>query len=125
MVDDAGQELHGDVLERQRRAVPELEDEMTGLELHQRGHRRVVEPGIGGLDHGLEFVRADFVADKFGDHRKGDVLIRTVAEIVNFFCGELRPAFRNVKTAVARKARENDVTKAKRGRLAARADIPH
>ena len=50
VVHHPAEELHGDVLERQRRAMEQLEHEMLRLELDQRRHRGVAEHGVGLVD---------------------------------------------------------------------------
>ena len=53
----AAEQLHGHVLERQRRAVEEFEHEKVGVELHQRRHRRMPEGRVGVLDHAAQVCR--------------------------------------------------------------------
>ena len=73
MVHQPRQQLHGDVLEGQRRPVEQLEHPVAGARLDQRRHRRVAEAGIGRLAHGAEVVVGDLAADEGPDHREGDL----------------------------------------------------
>ena len=45
------EELHGEILERQRRAMEKFEHEKIVAELHERRARGVAEVAIGGLSH--------------------------------------------------------------------------
>ena len=52
----APEPLHGEILERQRRPVEELQREEIGLDLHERRGRGVTKAAIGVLGHRPEFV---------------------------------------------------------------------
>ena len=47
MIHQAPQELHGDILEGERRPVEELEHEQVVVELNQRAHRPMAEGRVG------------------------------------------------------------------------------
>ncbi len=47
MVEEPSDELECDVLERQRRAVEQLEQPLAVVDLHERARRRVPERGVG------------------------------------------------------------------------------
>ena len=59
VVEQAAHELQGDVLERQRRPVEELDHVQARLELDERAHVGVVEGGVRGGDHGSRTPRRD------------------------------------------------------------------
>ena len=65
VVDNAGKKLHCHVFEGKRGTVPELEKEVAGFEFDQRGHRGVIEPCIGLLDHRFEFAGRYLIAHEF------------------------------------------------------------
>ena len=48
------EQLHRDVLERQRRAVEQLEHELIGPDLNERHHRGMAERGVGLVRHAAE-----------------------------------------------------------------------
>ena len=61
---EAGEQLHRQILEGQRRSVEEFEQEQVVVELPQRRDRVVAEAGIGGRNHSLEGRLIEVVADE-------------------------------------------------------------
>ena len=103
VVDEACEDLHGEILESERRAVEQFEQPVVRAKLHQRGYCRMGEPGISVFDHLFQLVPRDFAAGEFFHHREGDLDIGTAAKTGDFFGGEARPDVGDVETAIARK----------------------
>ena len=103
VVDEACEDLHGEILESERRAVEKFEEPVVRAKLHQRGHCRMGETGIGVFDHLFQVVPRDFAAGEFLHQREGDLGIGTTAKTGDFFGGEARPDIGDVETAIASK----------------------
>jgi len=58
--------LQGKILEREGRAMEELHQPQTVVELNQRRNGRVIEAAIGGMRHPRQGVPVDFVTHKTG-----------------------------------------------------------
>ena len=103
------EELHRHVLERQRRAVEQLEHEMAGLELDQRRYRGMPEGGVGLVDDALQLGVWDVAVDKATDDIERHLGVGSVGIGRDLAGGDLWPVLRDIKAAIARKARENSV----------------
>ena len=68
MIHQPRDQLHRHVLERQRRAVKQLQHELIGTDLVERHHGGMTESGIGLVGHAAEIGIGDFTADKRPDH---------------------------------------------------------
>ncbi len=68
MIHQPRDQLHRHVLERQRRAVKQLQHELIGTDLVERHHGGMAERGIGLVGHAAEIGVRDFAADKRADH---------------------------------------------------------
>ena len=73
VVHQAREQLHGHVLERQRRPVEQLENEAVGSDLDQRRDGRVAEGGIGLVRHAPAVLRARCVARERVNDLNGDI----------------------------------------------------
>ena len=80
MVDEPRQQLHGEVLEGQRRPVEQLQREKIGVELHERRDGGMAEARIGVLDHRAQHGARDLAADIGRDHRFCDFGVRLAGE---------------------------------------------
>ena len=60
-------QLHRDVLERQGRAVKQLQHELIGAGLVERHHRRMTERGVGLIGHAAEIGIGNFAGDERPD----------------------------------------------------------
>ena len=61
-------QLHRDVLERQRRAVEQLQHELIGPDLIERHHGRMAEGRVGFIRHAAEIGVGDLARRKRPDH---------------------------------------------------------
>ena len=73
VVEHPPDELQGDVLERQRRAVEQLGQPLPVVDLHERHDGRVAERGVGVVAHPPQSSAGDLVADERGDDAVGDL----------------------------------------------------
>ena len=96
MVHQPRHQLHGEVLEGERRSVEQLEHEQIGVELDERRGRRMAEGAVGLARHASDIRLRDRVADKWPDHLAGDLGIRPAGETADGFTTERRPAFRHI-----------------------------
>jgi hypothetical protein len=94
-------QLHGEVLERERRAVEQLQHEQAGAELGERRHRRMAEGAIGLARHAGEIGLGQTAADKGTDHLDRDFGVWLAGKARNGGGIERRPGFGHVKAAVA------------------------
>ena len=101
MIHQPRDQLHRHVLERQGRAVKQLQQELIGTDLVKRDHRGVTERGVSLVGHAAEIGIGNFVADKRADHIDRDFPIRSAEKSGDGLGRKLRPRFRHVKAAVA------------------------
>ena len=125
MVHQPAQQLHGHILEGQRRAVEQLKHEAVRRDLHQRRHRRMAEGGIGLIDHALEIGILDGAAGEGADHLEGDVLIGLAGKACDGFGVKLRPGLGQVKPAVTGKALKKNICEIENRCVTTRTDISH
>ncbi len=104
-------QLHRHVLERQRRAVKQLQQELIGADLVERNHGGMAERGIGLIRHAAEIGVGDFAADERADDVDRDFPIRPAEKSGDGFGRKLRPYLGHVETAVAGKPGKHDVAK--------------
>ncbi len=121
VVHEAGEELHGHVLEGERGAMEKLEQMLVRRKLHERRHARVIEGAVALAQDALELVVGNGTGDERLDHVEGDVGIRPVRRLH----GELRPGLRHIEPAVAREPGKGRVDEVDRRRLAAGGDVTH
>jgi len=119
------EQLHGNVLERQRRPVEEFQDEGVGAGLHQRRDGRMAETAIGIRDHCLQDVDRDGIADEGRNDFEGDVLVGLAGKGSDGLFVELRPGFGKVETAVAGKPLKQDIGEFQDWCLTTRTDVFH
>ena len=119
------QELHRQVLERQRRAVEQLEHESVGAELAQRRDRGMAELAVGLARHAGEIGFGDRVAGERPDHLDGDLGVGPAGEARDRLRLEPRPGLRHIEAAVAGETREHHVGEAEGGGLAPGGDVTH
>ncbi len=125
MIHEARQELHGDVLEGQRRPVEQLQHPGVAARLHERRHRRVAEAGIGVARHGEKIRLRDGSADERMHDLDSDLGKGPAGERGNGVRGKGGPLGRHVKPAVARKSREQHVLEAQFRGAASGRNVAH
>ena len=117
-------QLHRHVLERQRRAVKQLQHELIGTDLIERHDGRMAERGIGLIGHAAEIGIRNLAPDKRADHLDRDFPIGPAEKSGDRFRRELRPGFGHVKAAVAGKPGQHHVTETQCGGLPPGRNIP-
>ncbi len=123
MIHQAGEQLHRQILEGQRRPMKQLQHERVRAELHQRRHCRMAEPVIGFPRHAGEF--RDPVGRKPRDHIAGHIRIGTAGKSRDGGGIDGGPRLRYIEPAIARQAHERDVDEAKRRSLASGRNVAH
>ena len=114
-------ELHGEVLEGERRPVKQLEHEQARPELGERRDRRMAEGAVGLARHAGEIGLRDAIADEGADHLDRDFGVRLAGKAGDRF-GRRAPGHDSghVEAAVARQSREHHLDKIERRGLAPR-----
>gem|GEM_PF-3594295 len=123
IIHQAGQQLHGHVLEGQRRAVEEFQHIIVGANLHEGRNSRMPEGGIGLVDHGFQGVSWNFIAGEMRKNCEGYILIAFASQVADFLFGKLWPGSRQIKAAVAGKTCQQGIAKTKSGRITTCRDI--
>ena len=118
VVHQPGDQLHGEVLEGERRPMKQLEHEQTWAELRERRGRRVTERAVGLARHAGEIGLRNGGADEGLDHLDRDLGVRLTREAGDRFGIERGPRLRHVKAAVAGEPREHDLDEIERRGLA-------
>ncbi len=133
VLEQVAEQLHGHVLEGQRRAVGQFLRVEAVFELGQRRDLRCIAAvagvaidlgGVGLGDQRLEVGRRN-VGDELGQDFVGQVGIRQLAPGIEFGTADLRIAFRQVKAAIRRQAAEEDVAESLGRGMTAGRDIAH
>ena len=78
------QQLHRQILERQRRAVKQFERERIDAELRERRHGGMAERAVSLAHHAGEVGLGDRIADKARDDVDGDLGIGAAGESGDF-----------------------------------------
>ena len=118
-------QLHGDVLEGERRPVMQLQHPVVRADLRQRAARGVPEPCIGAGDDVAELLLAERVADKGAHHSLGDRLVGLAREPGDRLGAECRPCLGHIKAAVAGEPGQHRLFEIQNRGGAPRADIVH
>src|SRR5262249_16242607 len=105
--------------------VKKLQYEKVGVELNERGHRRVPKIAIGLTRHTREVGVPDSISDEGTDHLDRDLRIRFPGKALHRCATESRPMVWHVETPVAGKAREHHIDKIERGGLTPGGDVTH
>ena len=122
-VHQAGQQLHGHVLEGQRRPVEQLQHPQAAVDLHQRRHRRVAEAGVGVARERDQLGARDRAAGERLQQGDGDLGERLAGEARDRLGRNLRPGLRHVEPAVAREPRQQRILEGELRGLASGADV--
>jgi hypothetical protein len=123
VVHEPAQELHRQILERKRRSMKQLEDEIAHAELRERRHRGVAETAVGVVCQAGEVVLRDGAAHEGTDDVGGNFRIGAAGKACDGLRIELWPSCRNVEAAVAGKSCQRDLDEVERGGLTPGGDI--
>ena len=110
-------QLHRDVLERQRRAVEQFQHELIGPDLIERHHGRMTERRVGLVRHAAEIGVGDFARRKRLDDVDRHFPIGPAEERGDGLVRELRPDLRHVEAAVAGKPGQHHIAETQDGGL--------
>ena len=119
------QQLHGHVLEGERRAVEQLKQEGARAELGERRHRRMPERAVGLAREPRQIRLGDRVANERANHLDRHLGVGPAGKTGNALRRKPGPGFRHIESAVAGEARKRDIHEAERRGFAAGGDVPH
>jgi hypothetical protein len=119
------QQLHRNVLERERWTVKQLQHVAIRAGLHQRTHRGVPECAICPAHEPFEHIRLDFIAQKRREHANGQVRIGQAAHGPDFGGAESRPRIRHIEATVSGESGQHRVREAEGGGFPAGTHIAH
>ena len=125
MVHQPRQQLHGDVLERQRRPMEQFEQKARRSELGQRHDSGMAEGAVGLARHARQLGVGNAVADKKPDHLDRHFGVGPSGEARHRVGRQPRPSLRHIEPTVAGKARECDIDEAERRSFAAGGNVMH
>ncbi len=125
VVEDGAKELHGHVLEGQRRPVEQLQQPFALADFLQRGDFRGVEIRIRAVDDPGERTVVDGAADERPDHAERQFRIGQAFERGDVGGGKSRPFLGHVKAAVGRHARQQNVVESEGRGVAPGRDVLH
>ena len=118
------QELHGHVLEGQRRPVKQLQHPQVAIDLDQRRDGGMAEAGVGVAGEREQLAARDGSRRANGSSSDAATSANGLpAKAAIVSRGELGPGLRHVEPAVARQARQQRVLEAELGRFASGADV--
>ncbi len=124
MIHQPRDQLHRDVLERQRRAMEQFERELVRADLIERDHRGMPERGIGLVGHAAELGIGNLAGGERPDDLDRDLPIGTAEECSDGLGRQLRPDLGHVQPAVAGKPGQHHIAEAKHRGLAPGRNIP-
>ena len=119
MVHQPGQQLHRQILERQRRPVEKFQHEAAGRDLHERRDRGMAEARVGIPRHRREGIAPDLAAGEWMDDLDRDLGIGPPGQPRDRVMRDLRPHVRHIEPAVAGETGENHVLEAESRSFAA------
>ncbi|MCD6073033.1 MAG: hypothetical protein K0S42_3549 [Microvirga sp.] len=114
VVHEPTEQLHGHVLERERRAVEKLEHEQVVAELGQWAHGRVTEGGVGLVDHPAQCSLRNVAVDQRSEHGFRHLGIGLAGKATDRLGRQGRPAFRQIEPAVPGEAGQQGVSETER-----------
>jgi hypothetical protein len=118
-------ELHREVLEGERRAVEELQQEVVRRQLLERRARLVAKARVGAFDHVGQRRLAEGLARVGRDHAQRGLLVRRPRERGDLRRRHFGDAFGDVEPAVAGQTGEHRRLEVERGRLPAGGNVVH
>ena len=118
-------ELHREVLEGERRAVEQFQQEMVGCQLHQGRAGGVAKALIGLADGAAKLGIGEGVADKGAHDAKGGFLVGLPAKRRDLLRRQGRDRFRHIKAAVAGKPGQHGFVEGQDGGLPPCGNVTH
>ncbi len=125
VVEQTTEQLQSEVLERQSRAVEQLQHPFVAVQLTQRRHGAVREHTVGFFKDLFEIGIRNAAGNERTHHPEGQLVIRQAGPRSDFFLSETWQVFRNVQTAVGGETGQQDVFEIQGRCLAAGTDVTH
>ena len=125
IIEQATEQLQSKILERQRRAVEQLEHPFVTVELTQRRNSAVGERTVGFFKDILEVHIRNATADKRAHHPECQLVVWQAGPGGNFFLSEAWQVFWHVQAAIAGQTGQQDIFEIQGRCLAAGTDITH
>ena len=125
LLEQPAEQLQRDVLERERRAVEQLEQPVPLVELPERGDRGVGEAAVGLGAELAQLVLGQAVADERQHDARGELGVGQPGQRGDLALREARPLARQVEPAVGGEAGERDAFEIERRGAAAGGDVVH
>ena len=119
------QPLHGEILERQRRPVEQLEREQVVLDLRDRRSRRPAEVSIRGARQPPDLGLVEVLADEWRHDPRRRFGVRNAPQVPDGLGRQMGNGERRIEAAVTGESREERVRKAQRRRRPAGRNIVH
>ena len=123
MIHQPRDQLHRDVLERQRRAVEQFQHELIGPHLVQRHHSRMAERRVSLVRHAPEIGVGNLARRERLDDVDRDFPIGPAEKSRDGLGRELRPDLGHVEAAVAGKPGQHHIAETQDGGLPPRRNI--
>ena len=123
MIHQPRQELHREVLERERRPVKQLQHKGAGRDLRKRRNGRVAERAVGVVRHAGEFRVRNGAADEGAHDLAGDFGVGLAGQRRNLRGGKNRPGLRHIEAAVAGEPGQSHIDEAERGGFASGGNV--
>ncbi len=124
-LEELADELHREVLEGERRAVEQLEQELVRVGLDERRARGVAEGRVGLGDDLVELPVGEAVADEGAHHAEGRVLVGEAGKGRDLGVAHRRDRLGDVEPAVAGKTRQHGFLERQRRGLSPGRHIAH
>ncbi|OIQ67569.1 hypothetical protein GALL_508510 [mine drainage metagenome] len=118
-------QLHGDVFERQRRAVEQFQQEMVRAKLHQGRAGGMAKARIGLGDDGAEFGVGERVANEGPHYAERHILIAQPRKRRDFGMAQHRNRRRHIKPTIACEAGQHRLFETQYRRAAPGRNVPH
>jgi hypothetical protein len=124
-LEELADELHREVLEGERRAVEELEQEVVRADLHEGRAGGMAEAGVGARRCGAELVVGEGRRREGAHDAEGHLLVCEAREGGDFVMRQGRHGLGHVEPAVAGEAGQHGVAEAEHRGLPAGRDVAH